>query len=177
MFLPTDVAIDNGGNLYIADFGNSRIRKVAQGKIQTVIGGTGTEIIFDEAVATTIRLNGPTGIAVDGSGDIFVAEGSIGTGTGLAEGDYRVWKINSAGVVSTAAGNGMESYSGDGGGATAAQLTIRQRLLSTRRATYMWPIRPIIGCARFRPLESSPPPPARASRDIRATEARRSGRN
>ncbi|MGA7236592.1 MAG: hypothetical protein WBY44_12980 [Bryobacteraceae bacterium] len=122
MFLPTDVAIDNGGNLYIADFGNSRIRKVAQGKIQTVIGGTGTEIIFDEAVATTIRLNGPTGIAVDGSGDIFVAEGSIGTGTGLAEGDYRVWKINSVGVVSTAAGNGMESYSGDGGGATAAQL-------------------------------------------------------
>ena len=122
MFLPTDVATDNGGNLYIADFGNSRIRKVAQSKIQTVIGGNGTEIIFDEAVATTIRLNGPTGIAVDGSGDIFVAEGSIGTGTGLAVGDYRVWKINSAGAVSTAAGNGIESYSGDGGGATAAQL-------------------------------------------------------
>lgn len=122
MFLPTDVATDNGGNLYLADFGNSRIRKVSQGKIQTIIGGNGTETIFNEAVATTIRLNGPTGITVDGSGDIFVAEGSIGTGTGLAVGDYRVWKINSAGVVSTAAGNGIESYSGDGGSAVAAQL-------------------------------------------------------
>jgi trimeric autotransporter adhesin len=122
MFLPTDVALDNGGNLYIADFGNSRIRKVAQSNIQTVIGGKGTETIFDEAVATSIRLNGPTGVAVDGSGDIFVAEGSIGTGTGLAVGDYKVWNINSAGVVSTAAGNGIESYSGDGGAATLAQL-------------------------------------------------------
>jgi uncharacterized protein (TIGR03437 family) len=122
MFLPTDVALDNGGNLYIADFGNSRIREVAQGNIQTIVGGKGTETIFDEAVATSIRLNGPTGVAVDGAGDIFVAEGSIGTGTGLAVGDYRVWKINSAGVVSTAAGNGIESYSGDGGAATVAQL-------------------------------------------------------
>jgi trimeric autotransporter adhesin len=122
MFLPTDVATDNSGNWYLADFGNSRIRKVSQGKIQTVIGGNGTETIFDEAVATTIRLNGPTGIAVDNSGDIFIAEGSIGTGTGLAVGDYRVWKINSVGVVSTVAGNGLESYSGDGGAAVAAQL-------------------------------------------------------
>ena len=124
LFLPADVATDSAGNLYIADFGNSRIRKVALDKIQTVIGGggDGSQTIFDEAVATTIQLNGPTGVAVDNSGDIYVAEGSIGTGTGLAVGDYRVWKINSAGVVSTAAGNGAESYSGDGGAATGAQL-------------------------------------------------------
>ncbi len=122
LFLPTDVAADAGGNLYIADFGNSRIRKVAQGKIQTIIGGNGTEIIFNEAVATSVRLNGPTGIAVDSSADVFIAEGSVGTGSGLARGDYRIWKVNGAGVVSTAAGNGVESYSGDGGAARAAQL-------------------------------------------------------
>ncbi len=122
LFLPTDVATDSAGNLYIADFGNSRIRKVAQGKIETVIGGNGNETIFDESVATTVRLNGPTGVAVDGSGNILVAEGSIGTGTGHAVGDYRVWRINSSAVVSTAAGNGLESYSGDGNSATAAQL-------------------------------------------------------
>ena len=121
-FLPTDVATDNGGNVYIADYGNSRIRKVAQGKIQTVIGGNGNETIFNEAVATSIRLNGPTGVAVDGSGDIFVAEGSTGTGSGLGDGDYRIWKIDSSGVVSTAAGNGVNSFSGDGGSAMAAQI-------------------------------------------------------
>ncbi len=123
-FLPTDVATDGAGNLYIADYGNSRIRLVTQGKIQTIVGGTGGQTIINEAVATTIRLNGPTGVAVDGSGDVFVAEGSIGTGTGLAVGDFRVWAINGAGVVSTAAGNGIESYSGDNGAATAAQLNI-----------------------------------------------------
>lgn len=122
LFLPTDVASDSGGNLYIADYGNSRIRQVQQGKIQTLVGSNSTAVIFNEAPATTIRLNGPTGLAVDGSGDIFIAEGSIGTGTGLAIGDYRIWEVNGAGVVSTAAGDGIESYSGDGGPATAAQL-------------------------------------------------------
>jgi uncharacterized protein (TIGR03437 family) len=122
LFLPTDVATDSGGNLYIADYGNSRIRQVAQGNIQTVVGSKATAVIFDQAPATTIRLNGPTGLAVDSSGDIFIAEGGIGTGSGLAVGDYKIWKINGVGIVSTAAGNGIENYSGDGGAATAAQI-------------------------------------------------------
>jgi uncharacterized protein (TIGR03437 family) len=121
-FLPTDVATDSGGNLYIADYGNGRLRKVAQGIIETVAGGESTTVIFDEAPATTVRLNGPTGLAVDGSGDIFFAEGGIGTGTGLSMGDFKVWEINNVGIASTAAGNGAESYSGDNGAATAAQL-------------------------------------------------------
>lgn len=121
LFLPTDVTTDGAGNLYIADFGNSRIREVSKGVIQTVVGGKGTETIFNEAVATSVLLNGPTGVAVDSAGNIYVVEGSIGTGTGLAVGDNRVWEISS-GVVKTAAGNGVESFSGDGSAATAAQL-------------------------------------------------------
>jgi uncharacterized protein (TIGR03437 family) len=123
LFLPTDVATDAGGNLYIADYGNGRIRQVAQGQIKTVVGSNEITVVFNEAPATTIRLNGPTGVTVDGSGDIFIAEGSIGTGTGLGSGDYRIWEVNGAGIVSTAAGNGLESYSGDGGPAAAAQLS------------------------------------------------------
>lgn len=122
LFLPTDVATDTVGNLYIADFGNDRIRKVAQGKIETVVGSNGSSAIFNEAVATTIFLNGPTGVAIDASGNLYLAEGSIGDGSGLAVGDYRVWKVNSSGVISTAAGNGMASFSGDGGPALSAQL-------------------------------------------------------
>ena len=122
LFLPTDVTTDSAGNLYIADFGNDRIRKVAQGKIQTIVGGDNSVTIFNEAVATTVFLNGPTGVAVDGAGNVYLAEGSIGDGSGLAVGDFRVWKINSGGVVSTAAGNGLASFSGDGGAAAAAQL-------------------------------------------------------
>lgn len=122
LFLPTDVATDSAGNLYIADLGNDRVRKVSQGKIQTVAGSDGSSAIFNEAVATTVFLNGPTGVAVDGAGNIYLAEGSIGAGSGLAVGDYRVWKINSGGVVSTAAGNGLASFSGDGGTAASAQL-------------------------------------------------------
>jgi uncharacterized protein (TIGR03437 family) len=122
LYLPTDVATDSGGNVYIADYGNSRIRQIAQGKIQTVVGSNSTSVIFNQAPATTIRLNGPTGLAVDSSGDIFIAEGGLGTGSGLGIGDYKIWKINSVGVVSTGAGNGIESYSGDGGPATSAQL-------------------------------------------------------
>jgi len=124
LFLPTDVTTDSNGNLYIADYGNSRIRQVAAGKIQTLVGSNSTFVIFNEAPATTIRLNGPTGLAVDRSGDIFIAEGGIGTGSGLAVGDFRIWKINNVGIISTAAGNGIESYSGDGGAGTAAQLNM-----------------------------------------------------
>jgi uncharacterized protein (TIGR03437 family) len=122
LFLPTDVAVDGSGNLYIADFGNSRLRKVSQGKIQTIAGSADGSAIHDQAPATTVVLNGPTGIAVDSSGNIFFAEGSIGTGTGLAIGDYRIWEVVSLGVIVAVAGNGMESYSGDGLPAAAAQL-------------------------------------------------------
>ena len=120
-FLPTDVATDNGGNLYIADYGNGRIRQVAQGQIKTVVGSDSVTVVFNQAPANTIRLNGPTGLAVDNSGDIFIAEGGIGTGSSLGIGDYAIWEVNGAGTIFAAAGNGIENYSGDGGPATAAQ--------------------------------------------------------
>lgn len=122
MILPTDVATDAAGNVYIADLGNSRIRKLAGGKITTVAGNSSGPQVRDGLPATGVEFTGPTGVAVDADGNIYIAEGSIGSGSGLDGGDFAVWKVAPNGIVSTAAGNGISNFSGDGGPAAAAQL-------------------------------------------------------
>jgi uncharacterized protein (TIGR03437 family) len=122
LFFPTDVAVDPSGNVYIADFGNSRIREVSGGVISTIAGSTALAPIADDVSATSIRLNGPTGVAVDNSGNVYFAEGSVGPGSGLAVGDYRVWRVAPSGTLTAAAGNGLQSFSGDAGAASRAQL-------------------------------------------------------
>ncbi|MEK3910225.1 InlB B-repeat-containing protein [Paenibacillus sp. FSL H7-0331] len=110
---PGGIATDGSGNVYIADSGNHRIRKVdASGKI-TTIAGTGTAGYGgDNATATSALLKDPSGIAVDGSGNVYIAD----------YGNHRIRKINTSGKISTIAGVGTAGYSGDNGAATSAQL-------------------------------------------------------
>ena len=110
---PSGVAVDGAGNLYIADTGNSRIRKVdSSGNISTV-AGTGTDgYSGDGAAATAARLNSPSGVAVDGAGNLYIAD----------TGNSRIRKVDSSGNISTVAGTGTRGFSGDGAAATAAQL-------------------------------------------------------
>ena len=122
LILPTGVAVDRAGNLYIADFGDSRIRVVSGGQITTVAGSSQGAPLADNQNATSVLLNGPTGVAVDASGNVYFTEGSIGSGSGLAQGDCRVWKVSPDSVLTVVAGNGVASYSGDGGPAASAQL-------------------------------------------------------
>lgn len=120
--LPTDVAVDRDGKLYIADFGNSKIRLVTNGIITTVAGKfTGAPRTEGQA-AVNARLGGPTGVTVDRSGTIYFVEAGIGSSTGLAVGGYKVWKVSPAGLLTTLAGNGIPNFSRDGTLATAAQL-------------------------------------------------------
>ena len=119
--LPPDVAVDAAGNLYIADFGNSRVRMVTSGTINTAAGRNNGVPPIDGEEAVNARLEGPTGVTVDRSGNIYFVQSGVGSGTGLAQGDYKVWKVSAAGILSTLAGNGIASYSGDGSPATAAQ--------------------------------------------------------
>jgi uncharacterized protein (TIGR03437 family) len=120
MILPTDVAVDAAGAIYVADLGNSRIRRVANGIITTIAGNGGGLPPRDGLNATAVRLSGPTGIAVDPTGGIYIAEGSIGSGSGLDGGIFRIWRV-AAGTISAAAGVGLRSFSGDGGPAALAQ--------------------------------------------------------
>jgi sugar lactone lactonase YvrE len=107
---PSGVAVDSAFNLYIADQGN-RIRKVSGGVITTVAGNGNCASTGDGGPATSAQICGPSGVAVDGTGNLYIAD----------RGNNRTRKV-AAGVINTIAGNGLYSYSGDGGLAINAQL-------------------------------------------------------
>ncbi|MCD6013727.1 MAG: hypothetical protein K0Q79_3589, partial [Flavipsychrobacter sp.] len=114
----TGVVYDAIGNLYVADQDNQRIRKIDTAGIITSIAGSGPTGIFgggysgDGGPATAARLNYPTGMAIDRSGNFYIAD----------QFNNRVRKIDVSGIITTVAGTGVLGFSGDGGPATAAQL-------------------------------------------------------
>ena len=113
--VPYAVAIDSAGNVYAADPNDNRIRKVtASTGIITTIAGNGTAgYSGDGGAATAAQLNTPVGVAIDIFGNVYVAD--------LLNNSIR--KITaSTGIITTIAGNGIGSSTGDGGAATSATL-------------------------------------------------------
>jgi RHS repeat-associated protein len=110
---PGEVLADSSGNLYIADTGNNVIRKVAASTgIITTIAGNGTMgYSGDSGPATSAELDGPWGMALDASGNLYIADRY----------NERIRKV-SGGTITTFAGNGTQGYSGDGAIATSAKL-------------------------------------------------------
>jgi len=109
---PWEVITDASGNLYIAD-SNNRIRKVTTAGIISTIAGNGTAgYSGDGGQATAAELNGPTGISMDVTGNLYIAE----------YGNSRIRMVNNAGIITTIAGNGTAGYSNDGGPALMAEL-------------------------------------------------------
>jgi hypothetical protein len=111
---PTAVALDNLGNLYIADSGNNRIRKMtlASGMITTVAGNGTAGYSGDNGLATSAELNSPASLATDSAGDVYIVDSSNNV----------VRMVNTAGIITTVAGNGGTGATGDGGPATGAGL-------------------------------------------------------
>lgn len=114
---PEGVAADQAGNLYIADNYNCRIRKVSAntGLITTIVGTGQCEYNGDGIPAQNAAINGPTRVAVEPNGDLYIAD----------TGNQRIRRVDGqTGMISTVAGNGIAGYSGDGGPAAKAELDI-----------------------------------------------------
>ena len=110
---PYGLAVSASGNLYIADYGNNRVRRVdANGIITTVAGNESFGFSGDGGAATNASLNGPASVGLDAFGNLYLAD----------NGNYRVRRVATNGVIATVAGNELGGYSGDGGAATAASL-------------------------------------------------------
>ena len=123
---PGSVILDTSGNVYFVDLNNIRIRKieVASGIIKT-IAGNGTNGFYGDGLPSTVSvLSAPSSICFDKHGNLYISD----------QNNYRVRKINPAGIISTFAGSGGFSATGtgDGGQATNATFNMLAGLVSDK---------------------------------------------
>jgi sugar lactone lactonase YvrE len=117
---PAFLALDTGANLYISDLFFNRIRKVnGDGNITTVAGSGAGTYTGDGGAAVSAGINGPTGVTVDGAGNIYIADSQ----------NHRIRMVTPDGAINTIAGNGTQGQAdpgqpipGEGGPATSAAL-------------------------------------------------------
>jgi len=136
MYAPSDVAVDAAGNLYIADWGNHRIRKVDTNGIITTVAGSGcsseTSYCYggfsgDGGPATNALLKRPLEIEVDRDGNLYI----------LDYGNYRIRKVDTNGIITTIAGNGSSGlFVGEGGPAIDATLYAEHFTIDDKGALY-----------------------------------------
>jgi sugar lactone lactonase YvrE len=112
LYSPWGIAFDASGNIYIADDGNNRVRKVNSSGIISTVAGNGMSVFSgDGVISTSTAVAEPRSIVFNAHGGYYIAEG-----------DGRIREVNASGITSTVAGNGTNGYSGDGGSATLAAL-------------------------------------------------------
>src|SRR5579863_6983565 len=109
---PLGLTFDSSGNLYIVDSVNQRIRKISGGVISTVAGNGTGGYSGDGKAATSAELLNPSAVAVDSSGNLYIADTF----------NHVIREVTTNGNISTIAGDNTGGYTGDGGAATAAEL-------------------------------------------------------
>jgi len=107
---PTGIRLDASGNLFVADTGNDRIRKITPGGvvITTVAGNGVSGYSGDGGPATAAALKKPSALALDGVGNLFIAD----------SGNNRIRRVSTTGTIITVAGNGASGYTGEGAALT-----------------------------------------------------------
>ncbi len=113
IFNPLDLCFDKVGNLYIADYGNARVRKVTPSGIITTIAGTG--VLYNSpggGLADTTPILSPSGLCIDRIGNLYIANWHS-----------RIYKLDTFGIIKTIVGNGIPGSTGDNGAAINAQCT------------------------------------------------------
>lgn len=113
---PYGVAVDSSGNLYIAERSGNRVRKVNSSGTITTVAGTGTASVppSETGVAINQPLNSPSGLAIESSGSLLIADTN----------NNRIRRLETSGTITTVAGTGAVGYAGDGGPATSAKLDL-----------------------------------------------------
>jgi sugar lactone lactonase YvrE len=110
---PSYVAIDDSGNVYFSDFIENVVMRIDPSGGATRVAGTGTSGSGgDGGPATEAELNFPTGLALDGNGNLFISDAE----------NHEIRMVDADGIITTVAGTGEAGYSGDGGPAVDAQL-------------------------------------------------------
>jgi alpha-tubulin suppressor-like RCC1 family protein/sugar lactone lactonase YvrE len=125
---PQGVAVDGTGNVFIADYGNARVRKVATNGIITTVAGGGTGGLGDGGAATNASLNQPYDVAVDASGNLLVCDA----------GNNRIRKVGTNGIITTVAGGGAGGGTdglGDGLSPTQASFNFPGHVVASASGT------------------------------------------
>lgn len=110
---PLTVAADRAGNVYIADTGNHRVRRVTPGGVISTVAGNGLRGFGGEGTLATIsQLDSPSALAFDADENLYIADA----------GNHRVRRVAPNGIITTVAGSGIKAFTGDGGLAVLASL-------------------------------------------------------
>ncbi len=123
---PRDVVVDASGNLYVADAGNHSIRKITSNGTVSTLAGNGT-LGFTDGDGAAARFENPKGLAVDKSGNIYVAD----------YGNHSIRKITPAGNVTTVAGDGKRG-SNERDGATPARFSNPRAIAIDAAGQYLY---------------------------------------